>query len=143
MKFTLLAEEGSRSSGGASPENHRVLLVEDQPDVARVTALGLAHLGVEVRVAATGSAALEQALAFRPTLVLLDLDLPDFNGHEVARRLRAQREFDAVWLVALTSWNTPDMRQRSVEAGMVEHLAKPIDLDVLARLLARLPRAFL
>lgn len=141
MTFTLLAARDDPPSASAPRRNHRVLLVEDQADLALVTAIGLEHLGAEVRIAGTGAAALEQASAFHPTLVLLDIDLPDFSGHEVARRLRARKEFDAVWLVALTSWNTPDMRQRSAEAGMVEHLAKPVDLDVLAGLLARLPCA--
>lgn len=118
---------------------HRVLLVEDQADVALATAMGLEVLGAVSCVAATGFAALELAVAFAPTLVLLDVDLPDISGHEVARRMKALPELRGVPLVALTSWNTPEMRQRSVDAGMVEHLAKPLSLDALAALLARTP----
>lgn len=116
---------------------HRVLLVEDQPDVARATVMGLQHLGAEVCVAEIGTAALEKAPVFRPTLVLLDIDLPDMTGHEVARRLREMPELSTTSLVALTSWNTAEMRQRSADAGLCEHLAKPLDLDSLASLLAR------
>jgi two-component system CheB/CheR fusion protein len=119
--------------------SHRILLVEDQADVARATAMGLELLGAAVCIAPTGVAALELALAFRPTLVLLDIDLPDISGHEVGRRLRLLPELDAVPLVALTSWNTPEMRQRSADAGLVEHLVKPLDLNALAALLARTP----
>lgn len=146
---------GSRSTGSGGPEGlagiaeldprsnaepaalHRVLLVEDQPDVARATVMGLEHLGAEVCVAETGTAALEKAPAFRPTLVLLDIDLPDMTGHEVGRRLRQMRELSTAALVALTSWNTEEMRQRSADAGLCEHLAKPLDLDSLASLLNR------
>ncbi len=139
VRFTLAGATGPTPPRADSPSHHRVLLVEDQPDVARATAMGLEHLGAEVCIAGTGAAALEQSLAFRPTLVLLDIDLPDINGHEVGRRLRQMPALDAVPLVALTSWNTPEMRQRSADAGMVEHLAKPLDLDALAALLARIP----
>lgn len=101
--------------------------------------MGLEFLGAAVCIAATGFAALELAVPFEPTLVLLDIDLPDISGHEVGRRLRQMPELDAVPLVALTSWNTPEMRQRSVDAGVVEHLVKPLDLDALAALLVRIP----
>lgn len=101
--------------------------------------MGLEFLGAIVSIAPTGLAALELALTFRPTLVLLDIDLPDIDGHEVGRRLRLLPELTAVPLVALTSWNTPEMRQRSADAGLVEHLVKPLDLDALAALLTRIP----
>lgn len=101
--------------------------------------MGLQLLGATVCIAATGLFALEQAEAFGPSLVLLDIDLPDIDGHEVARRLRRVSALDAVPLVALTSWNTPEMRRRSLDAGLAEHLAKPLDLDALAALLKRLP----
>ena len=116
---------------------HRVLLVEDQPDVARATALGLELLGAQAVIAASGEEALRQAPQLRPTLVLLDIDLPDISGHEVGRRLRQMRELDAAVIVALTSWNTPEMRRRSAEAGFAEHVIKPLDLDGLSALLQR------
>jgi CheY-like chemotaxis protein len=139
VRFALAGDTDPPPPQTDSPSHHRVLLVEDQADVARATAMGLEHLGAKVCIAGTGTAALEQSLIFRPTLVLLDIDLPDINGHEVGRRLRQMLALGAVSLVALTSWNTPEMRQRSADAGMVEHLAKPLDLDALAALLARIP----
>lgn len=139
VRFALRGDTSPVPPRADSPSHHRVLLVEDQADVARATAMGLEHLGAEVCICGTGAAALEQSLSFRPTLVLLDIDLPDINGHEVGRRLRQMPELDAVALVALTSWNTTEMRQRSADAGMVEHVAKPLDLDALAALLARIP----
>lgn len=116
---------------------HRVLLVEDQADVAKATAMGLEYLGAEVTLAATGEEALRSAPTTRPTLVLLDIDLPDLSGHEVGRRLRNMPEMAAAVLVALTSWDTAEMRQLSAESGLAEHLVKPLDLDALAALLQR------
>ena len=129
------------AGGGSSPAAagfvHRVLLVEDQPDVAKATAMGLEFLGAQVTVAANGDEALRQAPLTRPTLVLLDIDLPDISGHEVGRRLRRMPELDSAVLVALTSWDTTELRQRSSEVGLAEHLVKPLDLDALDRLLQR------
>lgn len=101
--------------------------------------MGLELLGATVCIAPTGLGAVEKAEAFRPSLVLLDIDLPDIDGHEVARRLRLVPALEVVPLVAVTSWNTAEMRQRSLEAGLADHLAKPLDLDALDALLRRLP----
>lgn len=117
--------------------SHRILLVEDQPDVARATAMGLEFLGARVVIAETGAQALQQAPPLRPTLVLMDIDLPDMSGHEVGRRLRTLPELAAAVIVALTSWDTPEMRRRSAAAGFAEHVLKPLDLDALAALLQR------
>lgn len=130
-------QAGSAAAAAQGRFVHRVLLVEDQPDVAKATALGLELLGAEVTVAGSGGEALRQALLTRPTLVLLDIDLPDISGHEVGRRLRAMPELDSAVLVALTSWDTSELRQRSREAGLAEHLVKPLDLNALEQLLQR------
>lgn len=146
LRFPLLnTSSSSRAGGGGSAPStpafvHRVLLVEDQPDVAKATAMGLEFLGAQVTVAATGGEALRQAPLTRPTLVLLDIDLPDISGHEVGRRLRTMPEFDSAVLVALTSWDTVELRQRSSDVGLAEHLVKPLDLDALDRLLQRTAR---
>lgn len=132
----LLSPPDPSPDGSSS---HRVLLVEDQPDVAQATAMVLDMLGATVCVALTGREALERAVAFAPTLVLLDIDLPDISGHEVATRLGAMPELAGVAMVALTSWNTPTMRQRSMEAGLIEHLVKPLSVDGLIALLRRIP----
>jgi CheY-like chemotaxis protein len=142
LRFPMqTASSSGRPGGGTAPAArvfvHRVLLVEDQPDVAQATVMGLELLGAEVVVAATGNEALRQAPLTRPTLVLLDIDLPDISGHEVGRRLRTMPELDSAVLVALTSWDTSELRQRSTDAGLAEHLVKPLDLDALDRLLQR------
>jgi len=134
-----LVQNGSSDtkSGDGTPFRHRVLLVEDQADVAKATTMGLEYLGAEVTVATTGEEALRLAPTMCPTLVLLDIDLPGISGHEAGRRLRQMPELNSTVLVALTSWDTLEMRRLSAESGLTEHLVKPLDLDALAALLKR------
>ena len=93
-------------------------------------------LGHEVRVAFTGREGVEAALAWVPDVVLSDIGLPEWDGYEVARRLRREPRFEKVLFVALTGYNGEDDRRRSRDAGFDHHLAKPADVDELQRLLA-------
>jgi two-component system CheB/CheR fusion protein len=97
--------------------------------------LGLS--GHEVRTARDGREALEQAVAFEPEVVLLDIGLPQMDGYEVARRLRQLEPARRALLVALTGYGQPTDRQRSLEAGFDEHLLKPVDPTALEALVAR------
>ena len=120
-------EERPRPNGG------RVLLVDDNEDARSVTARLLIHAGHETRVAADGRSALELAETWKPEVVLLDLGLPDIDGHEVAVRLRAAHG-DALTLVAL-SGREPD-HDGSEASPFDHHLLKPAKLRVLTGLLA-------
>src|SRR5215813_8761954 len=79
---------------------------------------------------------LEEARAFHPDLVFLDLDLPEMDGYEVARRLRLEPAMKGVTLVAMTGYGQEEDRQRTQEAGFHLHLVKPIDFDKLEELLS-------
>ena len=94
--------------------------------------------GHEVRVAQNGLAAIEMANAFRPSVVLLDIGLPDMDGYAIARRLRAVPETQHCVLVALTGYGQPEDRLRSKENGFDHHLVKPIDPGDLYELFATL-----
>jgi PAS domain S-box-containing protein len=121
----------------------RILVVDDDKDVADSTALLLQEEGHEVQIANDGAAAIELALACRPAVVLLDIGLPDLSGYDVARRLRAQRDLDGTWLVALTGWGQEQDRRSSEEAGFDHHLVKPVapaTLEALLRACASSPR---
>ena len=120
-------EERPRPNGG------RVLLVDDNEDARSVTARLLIHAGHDTRVAADGRSALELAETWKPEVVLLDLGLPDIDGHEVAVRLRAAHG-DALTLVAL-SGREPD-HDGSEASPFDHHLLKPAKLRVLTGLLA-------
>ena len=121
----------------ASPRR-RVLVVDDHIDAAESLALLLRQMGHDVQVAHDGHAALEAARINRPQLVLLDLGMPGVDGYRVVERLRRDARLANVHFVAVTGSGETEARQRSREAGFDEHLVKPVDLETLRRLLARL-----
>ena len=95
----------------------------------------LSSLGHEVRTAVDGLQALETADVFQPEVVLLDIGMPHMDGYETARRLRENAALRNSLLIALTGWGQEDARRRSVEAGFDHHLVKPVDFDVLEKLI--------
>jgi PAS domain S-box-containing protein len=114
----------------------RVLVVDDNQDAATSLAMLLRILGSDVETAHDGRSALQAFVDFRPSVVLLDLGMPDMNGYEVARRLRELPQFEKVTLVALTGWGQEDDRRKTHEAGFDEHMVKPVNVDALQVLLA-------
>jgi PAS domain S-box-containing protein len=115
----------------------RVLVVDDNTDAAETMALLLEALGYKSSVAHGGLAAIEAVKAQDPDVVLLDIGLPDLNGHEVARRLRAEM-INPPPLIAVTGYGQASDRETSLEAGFRAHLTKPVDVDRLSALLERL-----
>jgi CheY-like chemotaxis protein/two-component sensor histidine kinase len=131
------------ASGAPAPEVRRpvdgrvVLVIEDDPDAGDTLADVLSMRGHRVRVARDGRTGIALARELRPDMVLCDIGLPDVDGHEVARTLRAEPALAAVRLVALSGYAFPEDRERSARAGFDEHLPKPPSLDRLAELLER------
>jgi two-component system response regulator MprA len=116
----------------------RVLVVEDDEEIAQVLQRSLRLEGYEVRVAADGETALDQSAAFNPDLVILDLGLPKLDGMEVARRLRSA---DDVPILMLTARDALEARVEGLDAGADDYLVKPFALDeLLARVRALLRR---
>jgi PAS domain S-box-containing protein len=113
----------------------RVLVVDDNRDAAESLSMLLKLLGADVHVAYNGPDALEALAKYKPAVVLLDIGMPGMDGHEVARRIRQQSEFQDVTLIALTGWGQEADRQRSQSAGFDYHLIKPADVDALQNLL--------
>ncbi|RST50563.1 PAS domain S-box protein [Variovorax sp. DXTD-1] len=121
----------------------RVLVVDDNVDAAETMALLLEALGYKSSVAHGGLSAIEAVKAQDPDVVLLDIGLPDLNGHEVAKRLRAEM-INPPPLIAITGYGQASDRDTSLEAGFRAHLTKPVDVDKLTALLEQLlesPRA--
>ena len=112
----------------------RILVVDDNVDAAESMLLFLQQAGHEVRTAHDGLAAVAEAEAFRPNVILLDIGLPKMHGHEVAQRIRKERGNDVV-VIALTGWGQEEDRRRSREAGVDYHLTKPVNFDELNKLL--------
>jgi PAS domain S-box-containing protein len=115
----------------------RILVVDDNEDAAESLQRILEVYGHTVRAVGDGSAALEALETFRPTVVLLDIGLPDVDGYEVARRIRATRHGHNICLCAITGWGQAEDKRRAHEAGFDEHMTKPVDLGALTALIAR------
>ena len=113
----------------------RILVVDDYADAAESMAMLLKAEGHEVETADCGMKAIDRAQAFRPQVVLLDIGLPDLDGYEVAKRLRALPETHDVTLIALTGYGQAEDRERSQSAGFNHHLLKPVDFAKLSDLL--------
>lgn len=113
----------------------RILVVDDNRDSATSLAMLLKLTGNDTRTAHDGLEAVEQAEAYQPDVILLDIGLPKLNGYEACRRIRAQSRGDAIHMVALTGWGQDDDRRKSREAGFDDHLVKPVEYATLAKLL--------
>ena len=113
----------------------RILVVEDQPDVAASLRILLELWGHEVRVARTGPDGLDKAAQWQPDVVLCDIGLPGVDGWGVAAQLRRNPATAHMRLLALTSYGSAEDRRRSREAGFDHHLVKPADPKELLQLL--------
>ncbi len=120
--------------------NHRVLVVEDDPDIGRLVSLQLAELDCESRLVADGMAALAEAETGRYDLVILDLMLPRMDGLEICRRLRAQTRYTPILM--LTAKSSELDRVLGLELGADDYLTKPFSmLELAARVKAVFRRA--
>jgi two-component system CheB/CheR fusion protein len=114
----------------------RVLVVDDNLEVAQSAALLLEHWGHECRMAYDGPRALEEARTWQPEVILLDIGMPEMDGYEVARRLREQQGSRGMVLVAMTGYGQEEDRRRAREAGFDYHMVKPVRVEDLDELLA-------
>jgi len=113
----------------------RVLVVDDNPGATQVMGLLLKKFwGHTVETANDGRTALEIAARFSPEIVLLDIGLPDLDGFEVARRMRAEPATADALLVAVTGFSGEKERLKAAEAGFDEHLTKPAGAQDVERL---------
>lgn len=117
----------------------RLMIVDDNPDVAAALALLLTELGGTVLTKHSGREALEALDEFQPDAMLLDIGMPGMDGYEVARRVRASSDHASLVLIALTGWGAEADRERTREAGFDHHLVKPVDLDQLGAILEAIP----
>lgn len=118
----------------------RILAVEDDPPIARMLILELGRLGYAMLAVGTASDALVQAKAWAPSLMLLDLGLPDRDGAEVLREMRARG--DTLPVICLTARDQPVERVGGLRAGADDYIVKPFDISELdARIRAVLRRS--
>lgn len=123
------------TEGRACPEGLRVLLVEDHRAARQALQELLRVWGCRVDAAPDGTRGLELGLAGGHQVVLVDIQLPDLDGYEVARRLREGLGERCGRLVAITGFGQPADRRRALDAGFDQHLVKPVQPDELSELL--------
>jgi PAS domain S-box-containing protein len=128
-------EEGVRKQG----TRLRVLIVDDNKDSADALAKLLQGGGHRTEVRYDGESAFAAAEALRPDVVLLDLGMPQVDGYEVCRRIRARSWGRRTRIVALTGWGRPEDRERTRAGGFDDHLVKPVEIGALEAVLR--PRA--
>jgi signal transduction histidine kinase len=115
----------------------RVLVVDDNADVAESTAILLRVAGCQVHVAPDGKSALAAMDHVQPHAVLLDIGLPGMDGYQVAERMRARPEFKRTLIVAVSGYGQDEHQARSRSAGVDHHLVKPIDPVAVIALLSK------
>src|SRR6058998_2992871 len=119
-----------------------VLVVDDDPDVARFIEVNLRSAGYEVAVASNGEEALERALDGRPDLILLDVMMPKMDGFEVAQRLRRDPRTSSCSIIMLTAKALSSDKVLGLSSGADDYIIKPFDpVELLARVKGTLRRA--
>ena len=119
----------------------RVIVVDDNEDGADSLGMLLRAQGHTVLVEYTGRCALQRALREPPDAMVVDIGLPDMDGYQLAAMLRAQPETRGAVLIAATGYDQERDRQRAKEAGFAHHLAKPVDMAALLRILQHIASA--
>ncbi len=111
----------------------RILVVDDNVDVAATMAILLQSLGHETCVANNGVDALKMADEFCPDIVFLDLGMPGLDGYETIRQLRALKKELPLRIIAVTGWGQESDRQKTRAAGFDLHLTKPVEVEDLVK----------
>ncbi len=114
-----------------------ILVVDDSQDGADSLSFLLTAGGHRVLTAYDGRTALSLAQERLPDVVLLDIGMPEVSGYDVARAIRREAWGRNMRLIALTGWGQAEHRRRSLEVGFDDHLVKPVELDMLEKLLQK------
>jgi two-component system CheB/CheR fusion protein len=125
------ADERPRIPAGA-----KIVIVEDNADSRELLCEFLSRVGFECHTAENGAEALALMAEVTPDVAILDVGLPEMDGYEVARRLRADPRWQNLFLIALTGYGRSSDRATSQEAGFDEHLVKPVQPDKLLTVLS-------
>jgi CheY-like chemotaxis protein len=116
----------------------RILIVDDHVNSASMLAMLLEALGHEVLVEHCSKQALERARIEKPDVCLLDIGLPEMDGNELAKCLRAEPLTAKSVLIAVTGYDSERDREKTFDAGFDHHLAKPVETKKLASILAEI-----
>jgi len=135
------AERAEERPGAITDAHYRILVADDNSDAVESMGMMLRLMGNDVRTVRDGAQALEEAAAFRPDIVILDIGMPRLNGYDAARRIREERWGATMILVALTGWGQEEDKRRALAAGFDLHFTKPVNAADLERLIGQLQHA--
>jgi len=133
-KINRMTEPTEESVG--STASQRILLVEDEDDVAESMGALLAMDGHIVSSASNGNAAIEMLHTFEPKVVLLELRLPGIDGYQVARRMRIETPIEALVIIVMSDYGEAKHLHRSRDSGCDGHLVKPVQPELLLKVLS-------
>ncbi|MDQ9170536.1 response regulator [Oxalobacteraceae bacterium R-40] len=138
--FVLRLPEATQTANDSTPaeptafqDAYTVLLVEDNLDAREIMALLLESYGHKVLQASNGLDGIQMAKDYKPDIVLLDIGLPGIDGHEAAKRLKANMATNSIPLIALTGYGQENDRKRAIESGFNLHLVKPVHTNELIK----------
>jgi CheY-like chemotaxis protein len=139
---TFLADGRSDSYGnrkiGKRAMKKKILLVEDNPTAAVMMQIQIEFLGYEVEVAKDGLQAIKMASLVRPDLVVLDIRMPELDGYDTAKRLRATPGLMDVPILAATAYAQPGAREKCLASGCDDYISKPFNHSQLAHAIRKL-----
>jgi two-component system, cell cycle response regulator DivK len=122
----------------ATPMRKRILVVEDHDDTRTILVTLLRRFcGYETIEAANGTEAIEKAVAEKPDLILMDLDLPDISGIEAAKALKENPDTAYIPIVAQTAWSYQQWKEKVRRVGIVGYLEKPVSVELMKETIER------
>lgn len=139
QKHSPMREEVPVAALSTSGSLRKVLVVDDNVDAADTLGALLGMDGFAVTTVYDGVAAVAQARAAAPDIVVMDIGMPGMDGYDSARLIRRQPGGDRILLIALTGWGQSNDRKRASDAGFDHHLVKPVDYELLMKCLQPAP----
>jgi PAS domain S-box-containing protein len=133
----VAAEDGDEQALAGAGGEHVVLIIDDEESARDLVARALGRIGVQVRCAETAASGMALARSVKPSLIILDINLPDLTGWELMQTMRADPVCAEIPIIV---HSVDDDRKRAMALGACEHLVKPADRDVLAAVVARIVR---
>jgi two-component system CheB/CheR fusion protein len=132
-----LPAQNPERRGRPAPSSRRMLVIDDNVDAANALQflLKVVFRVREIAIAHTGPEGLEKARTFRPELVLCDIGLPGMDGYAVARAIRADPDLRDARLVAVSGYAQPGDVRRAIDAGFEWHVAKPLEVEEMEKIL--------
>jgi two-component system, cell cycle response regulator DivK len=115
----------------------KILIVEDNADLRDLLTIVIRRLGHEVAVAITGEEAVERASAIKPDLILMDIRLPNLNGVEATKQIKADPSTKDIPVVILSAFSMSSHGRHAIEAGAVEVLQKPVSATDIEQVLIK------